>query len=184
MQKKKLKKFSGILLLLCLAAPLIVTYSWLQLEKYQIKSEVKWRMIEGIDKSELVFLKLSNTEVQNELKWKHSREFEYKGEMYDVVEKMVKADSTFYWLWWDHEETALNQRLSDLLAQTVGQSQENKNNHKRLYQFLNTLYFCSTIDWQALIPYSSQDLNTTYLNNYKSFSSNPPTPPPDLALFF
>ena len=40
-----------------LIAPAVVTYSWLQQRKRAVKKEVKWKMIAGIDKSELVILK-------------------------------------------------------------------------------------------------------------------------------
>lgn len=45
-----------------LIAPVVVTYSWLQQRKRAVKKEVKWKMIAGIDKSELVLLKFSKAE--------------------------------------------------------------------------------------------------------------------------
>ena len=50
-------------------------------------------MIAGIDKKELVFFEFSHTENQQKLKWKHSKEFEFNGEMYDVVKKITSTDS-------------------------------------------------------------------------------------------
>jgi hypothetical protein len=58
-----------------LIAPAAVTYIWLQHRKAVVRKEVKWKMIAGIDKSELVFFQFSKKESQTKLKWKHSNEF-------------------------------------------------------------------------------------------------------------
>jgi hypothetical protein len=81
-----------------------------------VKREVKWKMIEGLDKEELVTLKLSKKQVVEDLTWKHAKEFEYKGEMYDVVLKNDLGDSVEFVLWWDYEETHLNQQLQALVS--------------------------------------------------------------------
>ena len=76
-----------------LIAPAVVTYSWLQQRKRVVKKEVKWKMIVGIDKSELVLLKFSKAAMASKLKWKHAKEFEFNNQMYDIGDKVVSKDS-------------------------------------------------------------------------------------------
>lgn len=100
-------------------------------------------MIANLEKEELVCLVFSAEELSSELKWKHSREFEYKGEMYDIVHIQATEDGTVFHCWWDHEETALNQQLTALLVLAFNQDPLKKDQQNRLVFFLKHLY-CST----------------------------------------
>ncbi len=55
----------------------------------------------------MVRLKFSKTEITTKLNWKHSKEFEFNNQMYDVVDKVVTRDSIRYWCWWDFKETEI-----------------------------------------------------------------------------
>ncbi|PTB91022.1 hypothetical protein C9994_16285, partial [Marivirga lumbricoides] len=113
-----MKVFASISLFIILFAPGLITYSWLSHQKRAVKHEVKWKMIAGMDKNELVLLKFTSEEAKV-LKWEHAKEFEYQNEMYDVVEQQTIGDTTYYWCWWDHEETALNKQLSLLVVKAL-----------------------------------------------------------------
>ena len=110
----------------------MVTYLWLNLQKKQVKREVKWEIIEGIDRSELVLIQLSKSEVEEKLEWEHSKEFEFEGEMYDVVEFEETPDSIKYWCWWDHEETALNKNLADVVNNLLGNHPDRKEKEQKV----------------------------------------------------
>lgn len=88
--------------------------SYLKWEKKIIKREIKHKIIAGIDKNELVKLEFGYDELKN-LRWEHSKEFEYNGEMYDIVETEIKKEKVIYYCWWDNEETKLNRQLNNLL---------------------------------------------------------------------
>src|SRR5688572_27780769 len=113
----RLRAVISIFLFLSLTVPFAGTYTWLQYHKHQTKRAIKWRMIAGMQGEELELLKFSKAETQTKLRWEHSREFEYNSQMYDVVAVITKADSVFYWCWWDNEETLLNKQLGQLVAQ-------------------------------------------------------------------
>jgi len=136
-----LRKIVSIALLACLIGPFLGSYIWVELKRCQIRKEVKWKMIAGIDKKELVFMTFSLKDSQEKLNWKHSKEFEYKGEWYDIVEQEIVGDSIRYHLWWDHEETKLNKQLKNLIAYTVDQNPLTKENNNRVANFFNSLYF-------------------------------------------
>ncbi len=170
-------KLIGISLLFSLFAPVAATFVYLQYQKKQIKREVKWNMIAGIDRDELVLLTFSKEETETELRWKHSREFEYKGEMYDIVEKTVGRDSVSYWCWWDHEETALNRQLDGLLARVMGQNPERQKNQAQLSQFFKNLYF-QEVQEESVEMESLDKTTFFYANRFQSIGLSPPIPPP------
>ncbi len=178
MQALKNKVF-GILLILCFVTPAVTTFVFLKYQKKQVKREVKRKIIAGIDKEELVLLKFTKKEQQAELKWEHSKEFEYKGEMYDVVETKVIGDTTYYWLWWDHEETKLNKQLSKLVSFTIGNNPKNQENQKRLNKFFKSLYFTEKDKEKESPIFLEVKNNYCFVKNfYHSIFISPPAPPP------
>lgn len=172
------KKLISILLLFCLIAPLAGTFTWLHVKKQLVKKEVKWKMIEGIDKEELVLLKFTRQETQTLLKWKHSREFEFRNEMYDIVETLIAGDSVFYYCWWDHEETHLSKKLNSLLAHAAGQKEQSKDRLNKIYQFFKSLYFDDLTSKSDQQFANQLKITFFYIEKYNSLFFPPPIPPP------
>ncbi|HAQ38574.1 MAG TPA: hypothetical protein DCQ58_08705 [Saprospirales bacterium] len=146
-------------------------------QKKQVKRAVKWKMIADIDKDELVLLKLSKNEQLTQLHWEHAREFSYKGEMYDIVYSKKTTDSSYYWCWWDHEETKLNKQLKNLVRQVFSHNPLKKDRENKLLNFYKNLYFPPQLIISSL---ANEFLNTS--NNYTitlySVCPNPPPKPP------
>jgi hypothetical protein len=173
-----LRKYLGIFLFVCLLAPSAGTYIWLQYEKKMTKKEVKRMMISGIDKKELVFFKFSKEDTKK-LDWKHSKEFKYNEQMYDVVESEIKGDSIAYWCWWDNEETKLNAQLKSLVEKDFGNNTQNKEKQKKLLDFFKTLYYVQ----HSELDKNKSSLNKSefsYIRNYISYAYFPPVPPPEI----
>ncbi|HMR42371.1 MAG TPA: hypothetical protein PKC40_00990, partial [Saprospiraceae bacterium] len=105
-----------ILLLFVFVTPAFLTFGWLQYQRILVKKQVKRHIMAGLDREDLILLKFTAAEAQAKLRWEHAREFEYEGQMFDVVEREIRGDTSFYWCWWDSEETALNKELSALAA--------------------------------------------------------------------
>lgn len=144
------KQVISLFLLFLLIAPAAVTYTWLQQRKHAVKKEVKWKMISGINKKELVFFKFSEKEITSKLRWKHSKEFEYNHQMYDVVEKKTIKDSVYLWCWWDHKETKLNKQLDSLLVNVFQNDSKAKENQEKVFSFYKLLYCQPVFSWQPL----------------------------------
>lgn len=174
------RKIASILFCFFLIAPVVITFTFFHFEKKQIKRTVKWKMIDGIDKSELVFFKFSKSETETVLNWKHSKEFSYQGEMYDIVEKKNEGDSIAYWCWWDHQETALNKKLDVLLAKITG---NNSPNSKKKDQILNVYkkLFHDTAEIKAERPTFSVRPVYYYQENFSLVHYPPTSPPPQLS---
>lgn len=166
------------MLFICLAAPFAGTFTWLQYKKQLVKKEVKWKMIEGLDKEELVLLRFTAEETQTLLKWKHPGEFEFNGEMYDIVESFFAGDSVFYYCWWDHDETHLNKQLNGLIARAAGQNEQTKDRVNKMYQFFKSLYFDEQHDNQTFLFATNLTISCLYQNNFHSRRFPPPVPPP------
>lgn len=156
-------------------------YFWLQNEKSQVRKEVKSQLTRSIDKKFLVHLKFTKQFAKTELNWEHSKEFGYKGEMYDVIETLIVGDTINYWCWWDNEETNLNKKLNNLVAQALGNNHQNKENEKQLTNFFKTLFHENT----PAINIFSVFLNKTKIppscSFYRSRCSSPSVPPPQIV---
>lgn len=150
---------------------------WLHCQKHLLRKEVKKQLIAGIDRTDLVLLKFTKKQANN-LKWEHSKEFEYRDQMYDVVEAEWKGDSVYYWCWWDHEETRLNKQLAQLVREVWGHHPENKETQHRLIVFFKSL-FCSAIpQWTAFSKSPQKATRSFHPPLYTSIILPPPVPPP------
>lgn len=172
-------KISGILLLFCLIAPIVATFTFLHYHKKHIRKEVKHKIIAGIDRDELVLLKFTKKESKTKLRWEHSKEFEYKNQMYDIVEKEFKGDTIYYWCWWDHEETELNKKLDVLVAYALGQDAQRKESQKQLENFYKSLY-CYPLSELKLFKIQAIQISSPYNLIYKGLFYPPPVPPPKI----
>ncbi|SRX54713.1 hypothetical protein AEQU1_01725 [Aequorivita sp. CIP111184] len=168
------------MLLFILFAPVASIYAFLQFEKSAIRREIKGQMIAGMDHEELVLLKFTKDETETLLRWEHSKEFEYKGQMYDIVSSEIKGNSIFYRCWLDNEETDLNKKLKKLVATAFNQDEKNRETQENLYSYLWSFFCTATFDWQA-IPSQNIDLvfqDGMHSNIINSIRITPPTPPP------
>ncbi len=163
-------------------APVATTYFILRNQKKIIKKEIKRKIIAGIAKEELVLLKFTEQEKQEKLKWEHSKEFEFNGNMYDVVDNEIKGDTTIYWCWLDDEETKLNKQLSELVSRALGNNPKNKENQKRLNNFFNSLFYSES---KEKIAISVLEINCkcVYTQKFIQFVSYSPLDPPPKMVF-
>ena len=156
----------------------MATYVVLRLQKKQVQREVKQKIIAGISNEELILLKFTEKEKQTQLNWKHSKEFEHKGETYDIVKASVVGDTTYYWVWWDHEETKLNKQLSRLVSIALDNDPKNQENQKRLQHFFKSLYFVGDNRKDSFVLLEVKNEYYTGQKSYHSVFHTPPIPPP------
>lgn len=174
------QKIAGIFLLICVVVPVTTTYLFLQFQKKQVKREVKWKMIAGIEKEALVLLKFTASEVESQVKWEHSKEFEFKGEMFDVVEKRIKGDTIYYWCWSDREETKLNRQLDELVSCALGLCPERQEIQKQTIDFYKQLFHELHQDQFAdNVVMKSDEFNC--IDDLKQVYLTPSLPPPRIG---
>lgn len=177
-----MKQFYGIFLLVCLCVPVAGTYSWLQCQKLRIKHEVKQALLQGIHQERLVRLAFTPLQVDTLLRWEHAREFEYQGQMYDVLKQEQYPDSLVYWCWWDQEETLVNKWLYALIKKALDQDPESQDAEDELSEFFELLY-CSGppnpfIFQQNKYRFFAKRVHAEILTLYASLVFEPPSPPP------
>jgi len=142
-----LKKAACILILFCFIAPFPGSIAWYQLQKKEIRKEVKQKIKAGMTKEELVILTFLSSFVKQSLRWENAGEFEYNGQMYDVVKTEIHGDTIHFWCFLDHKESALTTRIKELIAKITGNHPQNRENQKRLITFLKTFYLPDHFAW-------------------------------------
>lgn len=156
------------------------TFGWLHLQKTVVKKEVKKQISAGIDKNDLLLLTFSKREARTRLRWEHSSEFEYKDQMYDVVETWTLGDTVYYWCWLDHKETKLNKQLKELADRASGKSKKIREKNERFIPFVKSLYFAGFFRWNGSAPECLREQVSYFSDSYSSITIRPPTPPPQL----
>jgi hypothetical protein len=142
-------------------APVATSYLMFHQQRKQIKRELKRKLIAGIDRAELVHLTFSLKEKEN-LEWEHSKEFNYNGQYYDVIETEIQGDSVTYICWLDYEETHLYKKLDEMLVKAFGNDATQQKNTKRLNDFFKSVYFTGTLNPTV----SNQELIIDFTSHY------------------
>lgn len=106
--------------------------------KAAIRESVKERILAGVGENELVELRFTVHDSKTELEWEHAREFEYLGEMYDVVRSVQHSDSVTYWCIHDKAETQLNRQLESLTDQAASHDPQRQASVSNYLDFLKT----------------------------------------------
>lgn len=176
------KQIIGLFLLFILIVPAVVTYTWIQHHKYSIKREVKEKLIAGIDIQELVFFQFSNEELTTQLRWEHAKEFEYKSQMYDVVDKKIYTDSTYLYCWLDHKETKLNKQLQSLLDVAFQNDNQTTQKEEQALAFYKFLYFQPEFSWQPFVFSDSKTTSNLKVLVYQTTDLSIAPPPPKISI--
>ncbi|MCB0644819.1 MAG: hypothetical protein KDC44_24405, partial [Phaeodactylibacter sp.] len=160
--------------------PLATTYCWLQVQKKQLRRTVKETLLSGIDKEELVLLKFTDTKLQTEVRWERADEFEYQGQMYDVVHKEVRGDTALFWCWPDHRESVLNRALNELVFRHLEQDPLKQTQRKKLKEFFQTLY-CTIVTPLPALKWGRTHSCGVYAAIFTDRARAPPVPPPEFV---
>lgn len=159
-----------------MVCPFTAVFLFSQVEKIAIRKEVKHQLMATESDSLFVRLAFRNDELRNSLRWEHEREFEYRGEMYDVVRSESRNDSTFFTLWWDKEETELNRKLIRLVKAKQGESEETPS--QNLLKEFKVIFPMEVENSSSQIAEATRYPNLTikaYINPF----IDPTSPPPE-----
>lgn len=108
-----------------------------------IRKNVKRKIKKGARESDMVKLYIPKTlEAKPDASFTriHSREFRYKGQMYDIVKQTDLGDTTLYWCIWDKEETALFAQLGSLFDKAKKHDPKLLNLMDGLFKFYNQIW--------------------------------------------
>ncbi|MBK7106785.1 MAG: hypothetical protein IPH62_16035 [Ignavibacteriae bacterium] len=135
-------------------------------------------LISKIDKNDLAHLKFSKDEIKTKLYWEHSKEFEYNGIMYDVVESINLHDSVEYICWQDDEETELNKRFINLLTSSLEKNNSESKIFHNLTSFNSNYYLIQIFNPNILQTQTDNYKYYQYKQNYLNIYNSPNSPPP------
>lgn len=173
------RKILSIALLLSLVLPILGIAGWLFYQKFKVRQEVRQLLIEEIDKEKLSIIRISKRN-KAVLKWEHSKEFEYKGEMFDMVFAEEHSDSLYYWCWPDHQETELNRQLASLTRSILESDPRRQENKSRVYSFLKSLFINHSVDFGTVFT-EILDHKEGAIHNWNSIDQSPLEPPPRIS---
>ncbi len=135
-----MKKICAIFLLFSLCFNGTVYYIIHKQLQKQIRKEIKAKIKQQVPQDELVSI-MHSPENAGEFYWIHSREFRYKGTMYDIVSvKQVSETILIYNCVTDHQETLLFKNLGKYVNNTMNANPANSRANNLLSNFFSSMY--------------------------------------------
>ena len=151
--------------------------------KYSLMNDAKEKINSDAYSSKYVLFVFANGEMKKEIPgliFLSEKEFSYKGEMFDVVNRVNRNDSTYFYCLPDKDEDRLN------LAFNISTEENNSNHDKKSTQekltkniISEALLLCSsTYLYQRSENFNDLSDSKFYPRGFK----NIPTPPPNLQI--
>jgi hypothetical protein len=173
-----MRQIRAISLIALLTVPAVTCFCYLKWQKAHVRHEIKEKLVEGMDRSELTAITVPLANLNTSLTWEHEREFELKGEMYDVVEQQIHGDSITLLCWHDKEETELNDLLTLLTSRNLSSDPDNQSAKDRVLNYFRTLFTTDLQDQATIGIVEYHVLNNQQLMLLSCSRIPPPTPPP------
>lgn len=174
----KMKKIIAILLLLILGLSIFGLYPMFKIMQYRVQLEMAIRIHNRIPAKDIHELAFVNN---YQPKWiKEGKEFVHNGHYYDVIEKIIRRDSTIFRCLKDTKETRINKRLKRITALNLQHDWQNKDSRKLPTNFYKFQYLHGKIPFEK----NCTDIkNVHFLFNqyFNSISLSPPVPPPETS---
>ena len=150
---RKLVSFS---LFFLVAWQIIGFVAYFEFSHYHLKKEIKLVLKQGVPKDELVIFEFDKNQLE-ELIWLKKNEFNYHGNLFDVVRSHETAEGkTYMECISDKQETLLFKKLEQTVSINLGDD----SNPTPLFNWLKTLHFPLSISFfEIKIP----NLYKTYL---------------------
>lgn len=148
------------------------------LQRYQIRKDIKHRIKNGVPEGELILFKMpTDPEKRQDFRFVEAHEFRYKGGMYDVVRQENHGEQIWYYCVSDEMEAQLFANLETLVADEIEGNTERKKRNKRLQNLLTVWYLQhSNQDGLALSVDGKAPGNHVF--GLKTWMLVPATPPP------
>jgi hypothetical protein len=173
-----LKNSIVILLSACLLLPVSEIYFFFHLKEKQIKREVNAFIHNNIEEDDLIVLRFSEEETRTKLSWKHSCEFIFAGQMYDIIEQGRDGNTFWYKCYRDHKETRLNLEKKNLMARALGQDPFRKNQTENIKDYFKIVFGHNVNSWKPILPDYSSFHYSLFIIHYSLSLPSPPSPPP------
>lgn len=145
------------------------------------RHEIKQRIKNGVPEEDRVLLKIpvSLEEEPNDIfQRKHSREFRYKGEMYDILKQERHGDTTWYTCIHDVKESGLFKDLDKKVNNYLSSNPEHRQQRGLAYAFFHQQYLASSAEVASVIAVVKDlrfcSLSELELSGYSASTWRPP----------
>ena len=172
---------SPYLLLSALLIPVSSMVGWLAYHKYEVREELEYGLLTSSSEIDIVTLTFSRKDAEKYLDWEHEREFEYQGEMYDVIEQTTTIDSISYRCVWDHAETKVKKQLDALVDGALKKDKSHQGTQLSIQQLFMSLFFEANTEWHSEVFASSIVHSARWKLLVNTFDPSTAPPPPDLV---
>jgi hypothetical protein len=166
----------AIFLCVSIAGPMSLGMAAFELRFWELKENFSERYVQSQNQERIQTLVFSKSEISQVLKWEHDREFEYQGQMYDVLEIHDKGEQVEYLVWHDEEESELKEKereYEDFDPKDQERAQSKSSFHL-------TFFFQEILLTSFLKP-SPERLESVQIETFwKNLNTLPITPPPIL----
>lgn len=169
------------ILILTLCLPMLVIWSYFMVKQQMVKNEVEEKRNEGFNKDVVKILTFAKKDIKNIVRWEHDREFEFLGEMYDVISSKESKDSVSYTCYWDIEETKIKKQIVKLFFSDNENFPLQHEKEAKMIEYFKQFYTFQNVIMLADKLY--QDIPLHLLNNkeivfIKQLFNTVPHPPP------
>jgi hypothetical protein len=173
-----LKHFLAILLTIVLLAPIAGSLIFFELRKSFIRNEVENKILSGLSQKEIMTLKFSLAETKTRLNWKHAREFEFEGQMFDIMDINLVGDTVIVSCFLDQKETRLKIQKEKIIAKALGHDPLGKNHSEKIKNFFNSGFHLVLFDWKPADLSSKIVPVANPVSHFCSIALSPAAPPP------
>jgi len=178
-----MRPIAGFLLLIILALPFFGITSWFAGRLAWVRQDADVVLAADATEQTLVRLTFALADVDDLLEWEHAREFEYRGEMYDVARTEKAADSITYWCHHDMKESSLRREIGQWLARTYGRPDPGAPAPvQQLGRFFAALFPPAVAQWDPICidQAATRTMQDPWIGE-TLFDTPPPSPPPWFA---
>ena len=116
-----MKKVVLIFLVFAFLFELTGTVFIFKISQYAIRKEIKKKIKAGLAQEDLVIFSFSDKELAD-LNWEHSREFHFRGKMFDVVRRSDKNDQHVLYCISDDQESRLFADLDNITSKKMNRN--------------------------------------------------------------
>ena len=168
-------------LILSVTLPFLGTWHFYNSQVSQIRREVKRSIQQGLKDEELVVLSFHTNKI-NDLYWEHDDEFEYFGQMYDVISQKEANDSIHYTCYHDTRETFAKNKLRNTIAAALAQKPTEQNRQMLIQLFFKNLFLPDHPTLSPLKVLDETDRFAFFTNGLTPVTLGVPAEPPETAV--
>ncbi len=178
-----MKKFLSILVICTLVFHLFGYFAVFKVMQFNIKKQIKTTIKQGVPENVLHCFRFptdKNLQKKMGIKWLEKKEFSYKGNMYDVVSKVVDGDFIIYKCVNDTQEKTLFAGLDKQVKNSMNKD-SNKSKTLNLLLKFNVLYI-NQPKLQLNPDFYTSELTYHFkLKYFYNLSKEILTPPPQIS---